>query len=259
VKKYDMIILDNRLSLQFENIGLFETYEEWIHPVRTIDTYELIFAEIGELKIYEGERQYTVHPGEFILLEPGVEHGGFEANTRHTSFYWLHFSTNDIGAWHLAKTGINFPNTERTMRELMHLFQKHRPLADLTLAKFLLESGTFGEYQSKLAHELQEYLRLHAKMPLHVQDVARHFGYSRDHLSRVYKQEYGYDLKTGIVQQRLSYVQSLLLNTDYTLKEIAQLCGFEDENLLAKFFKYHEKITPSMYRNRYFHIHMNDH
>ena len=59
--------------------------------------------------------------------------------------------------------------------------------------------------------------------------------------------------------ERLKLAAEALILEQKSVREIALSCGFEDENLLAKFFKYHEKITPSMYRNRYFHIHMNDH
>ena len=40
-------------------------------------------------------------------------------------------------------------------------------------------------------------------------------------------------------------------------QEIALQCGFDDENKFVKFFKYHEGITPTQFRNRFFHVHMN--
>ena len=252
-----MIEIEKSLTLHFANIGLFDTDAEWIHPTVTVDSYELIYVLAGEVRIREGERYFCVREGEWLLLEPHVEHGGYEKNTGRTSFYWLHFYTSDVAAWEIAKHAAAPHNTERALREIMHLWQSDRTLTELTLAKFLLESRTRADCRSKLAYEVREYLRVHACEDLRVGTVAKHFGYSADHLSRVYRREFGQDLKEGIVRQRLAKIESLLINTDYSIKEIADVGGFEDENAFVKFFKYHEKTTPSAYRNRFFGIHMN--
>lgn len=110
-----------------------------------------------------------------------------------------------------------------------------------------------------VGYELREYLRLNASRPLTVAEVAAHFGYSCDHLSRLYRREFGCDLKRGIVGARLRHIEALLLNTDYPLKTIAHMCGFGDENALVKFFGYHEGISPTSYRSRFFRVHRNAH
>lgn len=117
--------------------------------------------------------------------------------------------------------------------------------------------GIIFEFDS--LDELREYLRLNASRPLTVAEVAAHFGYSCDHLSRLYRREFGCDLKRGIVGARLRHIEALLLNTDYPLKTIAHMCGFGDENALVKFFGYHEGISPTSYRSRFFRVHRNAH
>lgn len=253
-----MISFENQLILEFVNIGLFDTRTEWIHPTITCDTVELIYVLAGKVNLFEGEKTVCAKAGELLRLDPHLLHGGTQKREGHTSFYWLHFRTNDVSAWEIPKLGQAPRDTEKAMREMMHLWQTDRHLTELTLATFLLESKHANEYKSRLAYEIREYLRLHAALPLRVSDVAAHFGYSADHLSRVYRKEFGQDLKEGITRHRLALSQSLLVNTDYSIKEIALMSGFEDENAFVKFFKYHEKLTPTMYRNRFFHIHMNN-
>ncbi len=252
-----MILLDEKLKLKFEAIGLFDTRSEWIHPTVTIETWELIYVLAGDVCIYEGDVRYTVHPGELLLLEPGIEHGGVTVNRGHTSFYWLHFDTNDISAWKIPKHEMLKSGEERIFRELMHLWQVQKNLTELTFAKFLMEYGMTREYKGKAIYEVREYIRIHAREPIRVEEVAAVFGYSADHLSRLYKREFGCDLKEGITRQRLLYMESQLLNTDAPVKEVAILSGFEDDNAFIKFFKYHRHLTPTQYRNRFFHVHMN--
>ncbi len=254
-----MITIENDLTLQYGGMGLFDTDAEWIHPTVTVDTCEIILVLSGRACIFEGERRYCVHPGEWLILSPKTEHGGYEVNTGHTSFYWLHFHTNSPGAWGLPKYGRAPHNAEKLLRQIMHVSRNDPHLAELALAQFFLELRAEGGVQNRTAHEVREYLRIHASRGLRVSDVARHFGYSGDHLSGLYRREFGIDLKGGINRARIAYIESLLLNTDASVKEVAMMSGFADENAFVKFFKYHEGITPSTYRHRFYHIHMNSH
>ena len=253
-----MIALNETKKLDFVTIGLFDTDREWIHPTVTVETHELIYVTAGEVKIYEGQARHTLRKGDAILLSPGIEHGGFEKSFGRTSFYWLHFYTDDISAWASAKCPSLPPTAERDLREIMHFAASDRELAELSLARFLLEMRASGDYGNRLAHEVREYVRVHSSEELRVERLARQFGYSGDYLSRVYKQEFGHDLKEGITRGRLRYIESLLVNTDSSVKEIAVACGFADENLCSKFFKYHTGLTPTAFRKRFFHIHMNN-
>ena len=252
-----MIILDNKKNLDFVKIGLFDTVAEWIHPTVKVNTYELIYVVAGNVHLFEGDTRYSLTKGEAILLEPGKVHGGFQSSTGRTSFYWLHFYTDDISAWDPVKHQALPATAERSLREIMHHASGRRELAELAVARFLLELKETGERGDKLAFEVREYIRIHAAEPLRVGGLARKFGYSGDHLSRIYRREFGHDLKEGITRGRMLYIESLLVNTDYTVKEIAEQCGFADENLFTKFFKYHAQVTPSDYRNRFFRINMN--
>ena len=51
--------------------------------------------------------------------------------------------------------------------------------------------------------------------------------------------------------------KSLLLNTNWSVKEIGASLEFGDFNKFLKFFKYHTGKTPSEYRNSYSITHMN--
>lgn len=251
-----MLMIDDK-NLSFSNMGLFDTEEPWIHPTVTIDSYELIYVTSGEVFLREEETEYHLRRGDMILLDRGREHGGYETSHGHTSFYWLHFYTDRIEAFGLSKR-IALPDRAALIfKEIMHQQGANRTLAELALAQFLITQATPAENGSRSAHEIVEYIRIHSHLPLTVGDVARKFGYSADHISRILRGEFGYDTKTAIVKMRLEYVESLLINTDAPIKRIALQCGFEDENKFVKFFKYHKRITPTQFRNRYFYVHMN--
>lgn len=253
-----MLTLDNNLNLTFSCIGLFQSDSTWSHPNIKISTYELILCLSGKIMIYEGDSRYTVNEGELLLLEPHTLHGGFEESNETVKFYWLHFYTNDIDAWNIPKVSALPRNFEKHFKEIMHYSKTHKEIAEVLLAKLLLEIADGKEYKNKMAFEIKEYVRIHANKPLTVSDIASKFGYSEDHISRLFRNEFGHNLKSEIIHQRLSFIESLLVNTNDSIKEIAHKASFEDENTFVKFFKYHEKTTPSVFRKSYFEILMNN-
>ncbi len=253
-----MLTLNNTLNIKFSNMGLFKTDSPWTHPHTKISTYELIFVTSGKVMLYEGAREFTLNVGDMILLKPDTLHGGFKESSGLTSFYWLHFHTDSIEGWSIPKTATLSEGAEKDLREIMHYSQTNQNIAEVLLAKFLLELSDKRDYKNKTAFEIREYIRINANISLTVSNVAGHFGYSEDYVSRLMRDEFGNNLKTEIIRQRLSFIESLLINTDDSIKKIAEKCSFSDENTFVKFFKYHEKTTPTKFRQKIYRVHMNN-
>ncbi len=253
-----MLILNDNLKLEFSHMGLFQADFTWSHPHIKVSTYELILCLSGKIMIYEGDNRYTLHEGDMILLEPNLLHGGFEESTGTTKFYWLHFETDNIEAWNIPKLSKPTKNVEKDFKEIMHYSQTRHAIAEVLLAKLLLSLTERKDYKNKVAFEIREYVRINASKPLTVSSVASFFRYSDDHISKLFRNEFGHSLKSEIIYQRLGFIESLLINTNDTIKEIALKASFEDENTLVKFFKYHEKTTPSLFRKRFFGVRMNN-
>lgn len=253
------MIMIQDTKLNFVYMGLFESRDEWIHPTVTVDTYEIIFVTAGCVHIRERDKVYHVKKGEMLLLDAGVEHGGVEISYDKVSFYWLHFETDKICFFNIPKTSIpNSIRPERVFREIMQYNQRGETvLAELTLGRFLLECGASVERHNKIAYEISEYIRISSDKKITVEDISARFGYAPDHISRLLKTEFGVGAKTLIIEKRLAYIESVLINTNGPIGVIAEKCGFDDENAFLKFFKYHEKITPTQFRNEFYRVHMN--
>lgn len=255
-----MILLDGKLSFCYEYMGLFHTDSCWIHPTVTIDTYELIYVTQGEVCLKEGATAFVLHPGDAVILSPGTEHGGTQSSNGITEFYWIHFRADPFDALHLPKRfRPDSAGMKRELKMLLHLSGVSLRQCELALLQLLFSLSETESPHSRLAFETAETLRIHAREPLTVAGLADRLGYHPDYLSRVYKKEFGTDLKTAIISRRLTEIDSLLLNTHDSVKAIGLCCGFEDDTQFVKFYKYHKKETPSAFRNRFSYIHMNNH
>lgn len=146
----------------------------------------------------------------------------------------------------------------------MHVHRSR--LCDLIIMQLLYElSGEFVFEQTNtgslkqraLAEKVVEYIRLHAAEIGSVQEVAEHFGYNSEYLTTILRQNTGQTMIEHINRNKVEEAKRLLLNTDCTISEIAQLCGFCDVKYFSKLFHRLTDVSPTQYRNVYCRIHIN--
>ena len=253
-------------NAKYEMAGLFYSRDEWTHPERAIPTYEYIFMLEGNAYIEESGQKYELSTGDLLLLEPQKSHKGYRVSTGKVSFFWLHFS-GIYGAPNLPK--YIHPDCGNRLillfRQLLHYANspdyKGSP-ADLVTRLILSELETEFERKNAPTPSLYatvcEWCRTNSDRKLTASEVAARFGYNKDYLNRVFLKHGGLGLKEYINGMRTDHIRSLLLS-DLTLKQIAQQTGFEDYKDFLKFFRYHEGITPTQFRNLYYNTHMNNH
>lgn len=89
--------------------------------------------------------------------------------------------------------------------------------------------------------------------PITVESVAEKFNYNPRYLSMLFKQYTGVSLLQFINSTRIEMAKYTLLTTKLSVKETAFLSGFREEKYFMKLFKQTEGMTPSEYRNAFFH------
>ena len=248
--------------LGFESIGEFISEDEWIHPVRSIKSYELIFVIRGTVYIFEDDTEYELNADECILLEPGRIHGGARKSLGFTSFYWFHFQT-DFNMPFKTLKGCDFYDIKHLLKKLLHMSNAPSydlcalDAASLLLFKELVHISS-AETGNSLVHKIAEYIRINISKNISVASAASHFGYSPDYISKLFIHNFGINAKDYITSERMKFAKNMLLTTNLSVKEISARMDFPEENNFIKFFKYHEKISPSRFRNKYFNVHMNN-
>lgn len=252
-----MIKLDG-FSIAFSNMGYFTGANDWTHPSRIIDTYEIIFITKGTVYIREGDTDYILERGDMLIMRPNVRHYGTKSSSD-CAFYWLHFKLDNgsVISNRYIKTKDHY-NYELLFRKLNHLatISKSPNLVECELALLLLDkSDKFTD--DKLFFEVQDFIKTNIALAPTVDSIAKKFSYSPDYLSKIFIKNTGVSLKKYIDSERNAFIKSMLINTNLQIKEIASVASFIDDGALTKFFKYNNKVSPTEFRSRYYATHTN--
>jgi AraC-like DNA-binding protein len=81
-----------------------------------------------------------------------------------------------------------------------------------------------------------------------LETVAAQFGYSKYHISRIFKKTYGQSIHEYIDELKIARAINLLLNTDRSVNQIAEELGYPSADSFIKFFKYHRSCSPGAFR-----------
>ena len=84
-----------------------------------------------------------------------------------------------------------------------------------------------------------------------VENMARDIGISRSHLHRLYKQLFSVSVKDDVINARIRRAMQLLAHTNMRVQEIAEKCGYNNDNHFMRQFKEKTGMTAAQYRKEH--------
>ena len=240
--------------------------------------HELYYIAEGKCSVFIGQRTYRLQTGDFALIPAGTLHKtDFTSHGQNTK-YVISFSVNtarQIDAFletEIAETGIRAGKIKAPVQRqeavlllvnrMLYEFENQPPLGRslclALLAELLISLQRYraGEAENDgiedTAHgrmrEVAAYLCEHSREQITLSEVAAHFAVSPSHLSRVFHRETGFGLREYLVHYRIRQACDLLLNSDLSVTQIADQCGFSDSNYFGDAFKKATGLSPRDYR-----------
>jgi iron complex transport system substrate-binding protein len=92
------------------------------------------------------------------------------------------------------------------------------------------------------------YLDTHYGEKISIQEMCVILGISYSHLHRTFKQKTNQSPQEYLIKIRLSKAMDLLVNSKFSIRHIAEYCGFQDERNLQRAFAGKIGISPKCYR-----------
>ena len=99
--------------------------------------------------------------------------------------------------------------------------------------------------------DIKEFLEKHFSEKISLDELAQSFFINKYYLTHTFKEQFGVTINQYLLQLRITHSKHLLRFSDFTIEEIALLCGIPDANYFTRIFKKWEGITPGEYRKRW--------
>ena len=264
--------------------SLFYSYRSTLYNSNTFPSslhyhnyYELVILEEGNID-YFCESTY-VHPkiGDILLISPGMFHmskiGCEETHYMRHVFYLHPDAFNDWDCGELASflkdanKGLTvFELSEKDQSLLLLLLHQlsetlkkeekptHRALAKgLILQIFFLineSNSTLQDHGTTFPENLlaiKQYIEQNFIEISSVKEVADHFFYSREYISRLFRQYFSTTVSNYIKARRIVHSQRLI-EQGCSISEACYQSGFENMSTFIRSFRNISGMTPSEYR-----------
>ena len=240
---------------------LYVTNPMWSHAPRISESkHNLIFVTDGVLYIEQDGIRYQVGAGQCLFLEKGHVSMGYRPSGVSTGFYYAIFNCSDSPP---PFPRCFTPHEPKNVRELFSQLVSRvgypdypAPAMDALLRTLFYEVlYQLREHEpaaTSLAKSIKSYIHGSSHRNITVNDIALHFGFCPDHLSReFYRSEHVY-LKKYITDVRIRRIEEYLSSANHTLQTTAHTMGFQSVSALCKFYKYHQachfsRILSSFY------------
>ncbi len=83
-----------------------------------------------------------------------------------------------------------------------------------------------------------------------VDDICYDLNISKTYFHRLYREAFGVTCIQDVIQHRISYACELLRNTDLSVSEISEQCGYDSDSYFMRQFRQYKHCTPSEYRRK---------
>lgn len=107
---------------------------------------------------------------------------------------------------------------------------------------------TLLQHKDDIVESAHSFIQLHAFEAFKLKELAAMLGVSAAQLTKRFKAVYDTTPIQYITTIRLKRVKKLLLETNMTLEQISECCGYQSGYYLSRIFKKHVKLTPSQFR-----------
>lgn len=275
-----------RKCSQFESLKIIDVIEEeYSCELHAQDHFEIIYIHYGCGGHIFNEVTIPYGKGDLFLLAPGDRHY-FTVKTV-TRFTYIKFTSSYFETYDRSYKSFSREITPTSIMEIQWLKEDKITVSEpcQTILKNIFENiilynstinvlrssivyyhilsifGMIKEYIENRNIELKKKTPTNAHIAAYIQEnisnrdcisinmIADNFNISPSYFSTYFKRNFEISYKEYIEKMQLQLIKRRLETGEIKLKEIADEFGFTDVSHLSKFFKRHEGINPSAYKN----------
>jgi AraC-like DNA-binding protein len=235
-------------------------------PLHLHNHTEFVYVVEGSTQISINEKVENLQQGDMAVIFPNDIHSYYSESYSKCRIFI--FSPEIISGYFGKRVNKTLENPffsksmlcDSTIHLINLLFEESTNTNNKYVIKGLLYS-IFGKLTNSFVFKSNEhiynntiqsllsYIGNHFNENITLDILAKHLGFSKFYISRLFKHKIGYTLNDYVNSLRINRAEDLLRETDLTMVNIALECGFESCRNFNRVFKGFNGNTPSEYRN----------
>lgn len=250
-------------KLELDNKGIILSEYTYDQPATDWHYHEnpyFMYVLEGNVFDINKKRKTACTQGSFLLHNWNDQHLNTKESRSARGFHiefereWFDQKKLDLNLWEGSKL-IEDPRMHRILAKLYAEFRCHDAYTEASIDLLLLQLCESTQ-QSELANspapkwinKLKELLHDETD-DLDLTSLSERLGVHPVHISRAVPKYLKTTLGDYVRQQKIKKAIGYLLNSEFTLTEIAYICGFSDQSHFTRTFKMYFQQTPSHYRS----------
>ncbi|WP_223836314.1 AraC family transcriptional regulator [Paenibacillus oceani] len=260
----------NHKSLTILDVGHLPGRTFFRHNARFVDKWAVVFIAggSGTYRVNDGEKQPVAKNSLFLFYPDAVFHFGPEPGGCWDEYYFT-IQGPRIREW--LDTWLLEPGTVKTVEfdDALHskierifmLMESGIPinadraalLLEALLFEFMVNAPTSpGADKNEEIIKLMDDIAASLYRPFNPRELCEKHHISFSTLKRNVRKYSGYPLNEYVHRLKMAEAKNMLLNTERTIKEIADMLGYGDMFYFSRLFKKYVGVSPANFRKSYF-------
>lgn len=271
---FSLILDKTEVDIRFDYTNHKKEIKKSSYTLHHHSVYEIYFIENGEMTVCFDDDEIELKTHDILLISPNTAH---RVNTcsefleRFNFRFLIKTPSPDIIKkpyvicrlspeaeifQNIKKVNLHIPQIENKWE-----FYRIKNYFGIILS-YVIETltaqtnGAKGDfsYQNTNNSKIDTYVRLdnffinNYSKQITVESLANELNYSKNHINRLLKKYWGVSFSEKLNNTRLKAAKEYLTNTNLSLYQISEKCGYLSLRGFEKFFIKHTGMSPSKYR-----------
>ena len=253
-----------------QETGYLKLRESHLAQRKNLESYLVVLVLSGSGTLMYKDNFYPLRKGSCFFIDCIVPYFHQSSDSDPWELIWVHFNGSSSAQYYQYFSSKSVPAfLPQAFSELQEAFEHLLEInaasdlsAEISSSKLIVDilsllllditENRAKKYpgQEKMT-QVRHYLDEHYTDKFSLNFLSDQFFISKFHLSREFRSLYGITLNQYVIAKRITLAKKLLRFSDYTLEEIAEICGFYDASYLNRQFKKSEGIRASDFRKKW--------